>query len=784
MDFLGSTARIGLSWLGRRRLPQISGTLTLPGLQDPVEVIRDRWGVPHIYATNQSDLFIAQGFVHAQDRLFQMDLNRRTAEGRLSELFGALALDTDRAARTFGFARLGLIDWASAQEGLRQAILAYTDGVNAFLNQMGGKIPIEYTLLGTRPEAWQPEDTAALGRFMIWQLSHAWYSEIVRARLIQALGSEHAAELEIHYPKQNPVTLPVGIEANRPDPVGKFPRVGGPFLKRGLGSNVWAVSGARTEDGHAYLCNDMHLALGTPALWYINHLVAGNLHVSGVSLPGVPMVLVGHNAHIAWGMTLAFTDCEDLFIDQFDLENPNRYRFQDAWREAEVISERINVKGKTDPHVEEVIVTHHGPVISDAVGFREQRVAISSMALRPSQAVQGWYSLNQAQNWDEFVGAMRLIEAPQLCVGYADSLGNVGNWITGKVPIRLNGDGSLPAPGWTGEYEWVGEVPFEEMPHALNPERGFVLNTNNRIIQDDYPYFLGNVWMNGYRARRITDYFESKGRLTPADFQAMHVDFTSLPGMEFVACLDGMQSDDPDVHLALELLRGWDGQLSPRSVGGTIYEVARYHLVRLLFESALGEELTLQFMGQGFNPVLLASSEFYGHDTVVLLLMLNNPDSWWVQQAGGRDTLLSKGLKRAVEWLRSNLGEDPKSWEWGKLHKAVFPHPLGLQKPLDLVFNNKPVPIGGDTDTPCQTAMHPDHPYDNSAWAPSFRQIVDMSDLAKSQVIVPPGQSGQLGSQHYSDLIGPWLHGEYLPMLWTREQVEEHAEGKLVLCRS
>jgi penicillin G amidase len=784
LNLLGSVAREGLTWLGRQRLPQIDGRLDVSGLGAPVEVIRDRWGVPHIFASGLHDLFFAQGFIQAQDRLFQMELNRRTACGRLSELFGALALDTDRAARTFGFARLGRADWGCVEPDLRDVILAYTEGVNAYLNLPARKLPVEFTLFGSQPSAWQPEDTAALARLMIWQLSHAWHGEIVRAQIIQAVGAEHAAELEIHYPAQNPVTLPFGIEYNRLGPEGGLQHVGGPFLKRGMGSNTWAVSGQRTGNGHAYLCNDMHMPLGQPSLWYGVHLVAGEYNVTGVSLPGVPLVLVGHNARIAWGMTLAFTDCEDLFVEQVDPTNTNRYRFGTEWRVAQVVPEMIHVKGRPQPHVEEIVITHHGPVISDVVGYPEQRVAVNSMALRPCPAFHGWLKLNQAANWDEFVEAMRLIEAPQLNVSYADVQGNIGYWVTGKVPIRAQGDGTLPVPGWAGEYEWVGEVPFEEMPHAFNPSDGYFVSCNHRIVPDDYPYLLGKVWMNGYRARRLVDIIESKGSLTPADFKAMHVDFTNLPGKEFVACLEGLQSDDPDIQKALHILCTWDGILAPESVGGALYEVARYHIVRGLIEPALGEVLTLHWMGQGFNPVLLASNEFYGHDTVVLLRLLNDPDSWWISQAGGREKVLSSGLKQAVSWLRTQLGDDPKSWQWGKIHGAIFPHPLGLQKPLDQVFNRGPFPIGGDTDTPCQTATQPNTPYNNNSWAPSFRQIVDMGDLSNSLTIFPPGESGQLGSPHYADLIELWLKGEYLPMLWTRQQIENNVEGRLVLTPS
>lgn len=780
-NILGPPLRGGLTLLSRRRLPQTEGELTLPGLSAAVEVLRDRWGVPHIYAANSHDLYRAFGFIHAQDRLWQMELNRRTAQGRLSELFGELSLDTDRAVRTFGFHRLGQADWANAADDMREMMLAYTDGVNAYLEQPSAKLPIEFTLLGHRPEPWRPEDSMAFSRVMIWQLSHAWYGEIVRAQIAETVGEERAAELEIHYPEKSPLTLPAGIEFNRLDPDGTLAKAAGPFLQRGLGSNAWAVSGNKSATGSAFLCNDMHLPLGVPSLWYQAHLVSDELNVTGVTIPGMPLVLVGHNERIAWGMTLAFTDCEDLFVEQLDPEDPDRYLYQDEWLEVELIAEPIQVKGRAEPHLEEVIVTQHGPIISDVVDYPEQRVAVNSMALRTGPMLQGWVALNRAAGWDDFVRAMRLIEAPQLSVAYADVEGNIGYWVTGKVPVRAKGDGSVPAPGWTGEYEWVGEVPFEEMPHALNPAQDYLVTCNHRIVPDDYPHFLGEVWMNGYRAQRIEEVFRSKEKLSVDDFRALHTDFSSIPGREFVARLGGLSSSDPDVGLALEHLRAWDQQLSPDSVGGALYEVTRYTLVRNLLEPGLGPELASRVMGQGFHPLLLSASEFYGHDTSTMLRLLDNPDSWWVEKAGGREEVLLRSLKQAVQWLRAELGDDPAGWEWGKIHQVTFPHPLGLQKPLDQVFNLGPFPIGGDTDTVCQTAMNPNDPYDLTEWAPSFRQIIDMGDLARSLVITPPGQSGQLGSPHYDDLTELWLTGEYQPMLWTREQVERETKSKMIL---
>lgn len=778
---LGPILRVGLTWLSRSRLPQTHGILSLPGLVDKVEVIRDRWGIPHIYAKNVHDLFFSQGFVHAQDRLWQMELNRRIAHGRLSELFGELALDTDRTCRTFGFHQLGKADWEEAERDLREIILAYTEGVNAFIESDDTKLPIEFSLLRHQPEPWEPLDSTSFVRVMIWQLSHAWSSEITRAQLIQAVGGDRATELEIHYPENSPAALPDGIEFNRIGPEGILQGAQGPFLSRGMGSNGWAVAGSRTTTGAPYLCNDMHLPVSLPALWYQMHLIGAGFNVTGVTLPGIPLVMVGHNANIAWGMTLAFTDCEDLFIERLNPTDPKRYQVGDKWADGELIRESIEVKGRTEPHVEQVLITKHGPIISDVVGYADERIAVNSMALRPSPAFSGWLWLNRASGWDDFVDAMRLIEAPQLGVVYGDVEGNIGYWVTGKTPIRARGNGTIPSPGWTGEYEWVSEVPFEEMPHALNPQRGYLITCNNKPISDDYAHFLGDVWMNGYRARRLEQLFQEKKKLSEDDFRHAQMDTFCIPGLELVGLLSDFESDDPHVQVALEQLREWDGRLTTESVGGTVYEVARYALVWNLLDSGLEEDLLMRALGSGFHPLLIPTTEFIGHDTVALLRILNDPNSLWLEDAGGRNTLIEKSLKQAVEWLREELGSNPERWEWGRIHRISFEHAMGLQKPLDRVFNRGPEPIGGDTDTLCQTAMLPNDPYDNKAWAPSFRQIVDLGDLSRSIAIVPPGQSGHLASPHYDDLIEPWLKGEYHPMLWTREQVIEHAEGRLLL---
>jgi penicillin amidase len=729
------------------------------------------------------DLFFAQGFVHAQDRLWQMELHRRIATGRLSELFGAQTLAVDRTLRTFGFHRIAQSDWARANDEARQVLLAYCEGVNACLQHPSTRLPLECLLLRHCPEPWTPEDSLAFSRLMIWQLSPGWYGQLVSAALLATVGEERLAELTVRYPEHNPLTLPASIDVNRLAATHTLCSPHGPFLNRGQGSNAWVLAGARSVTGQPLLCNDPHLVLSLPSIWYENHLVAAEFQATGVSVPGLPLITIGHNAHLAWGLTVAFVDCEDLFIEQFHPREPHRYAFRGAWLEAEIIPEAIRVKGRAEPYIERVLLTQHGPVVSDVIGATEQRLALHSMALRPGPIIMGWLRLNQARNWPEFVAAMRYIEAPALNVVYADVEGNIGYWVTGKVPIRARGDGRLPVPAWPGDAEWVGEVPFADMPHALNPQQGYIVTCNNRIVSDDYPYFLGQIWMNGYRACRITDVIASRekvSKVSPEECQALQLDVTCLPGLEFVHCLAGLSSPDPDVRLALDLLRAWDGQLTATSVGGALYEVARALVARNLLEPGLGKDLTRRLQGYAMPP-LLPAHEFYGHDTVILLRLLNDPASWWVQQAGGREAVLTQSLKQAVAWLRQKLGPDVRGWQWGKLHRATFPHALGIQKPLDRVFNRGPWPIGGDTDTPCQTAFLPGASYDCNFSAPSYRQVIDLGDFSRSLAVLAPGQSGHLGSRHYDDGVEAWRTGDYHPMLWTRAQVEREAEGRLTL---
>jgi penicillin amidase len=779
-DILTPVARAGLTTLSRQRLPQVNGEITLAGLRAPVRVLRDRWGIPHIYAQNDHDLFFAQGFVQAQDRLWQMELYRRVAAGRLSEIVGEQGLPTDRLTRTLGLYRLGEQDRAALPDDLRAALWSYAEGVNAYLEHFPHALPIEFTLLGHRPEPWTISDTMALSRMMVWQLSTAWYGEIVRAQITETVGPERAAELEAVYPHRNPVALPEGITVRHLEPAALLTESAGSYLFKGQGSNAWVIAGHKSTTGMPILCNDMHLPLMLPSIWYENHLVSDSLQVSGVSVPGMPLVMVGHNAHIAWGATLGMADAEDLFVENMNA-SLTRYAFRGEWLDVQTIPETIYIKGHKHPHIERVIITHHGPIISSVLDGTNQFLALSSVALQPLQVFQGWWLLNRACDWPSFVEAVRHIRAPQLALVYADVAGNIGYWLAGAVPIRARGQADIPSPGWTGEYEWAGEVPFEEMPHVYNPPQGYVVTCNNRAINDDYPYFLGNSWQNGYRAQRAVDVLESQEKFTLQELARLQLDTFSQPAIAFVGHVHSLPPDDPDVRLAQDLLHDWDGRMSEDTVAGCVYQATYYSLVRNLFEAGLGTELMLRFLGEGFNPLLRPISDTYGQETAVVLRLLDTPTSWWITQAGGREALLLRSVKQGLRWLRQTAGPDPQGWQWGNIHRMTLVHPFSTSSPLGQLFNLGPYPLCGDGETLCRTGVTPHGPDASHSIAASFRQVVDMGNLSHSVGVLPPGQSGQLGSPHYDDQMGLWLRGEYRPLLWNKEQVEAEAVARLSL---
>lgn len=767
----------------RKSMPQLDGVIPADSLKKPVKVYRDQWGVPHIYAENMEDLVYVQGYVHAQDRLWQMDITRRVARGQLSEVVGKDGLPTDRATKTLGFERLAFQDLENLSKDLNALLHRYVDGINDQIDRIGKNMPPEYKLLKYAPVKWEPVDILAMGRMLGWQMSFAWFSEIVRAKMIDEVGYERAMELELHYPEHNPAGLDKIGEVNIILDDGRLEGMQGPFLKPVQGSNAWAIASWKSKTGHPFLCNDPHLPMSQPAIWYENHIACPKLECTGVSIPGIPLVMIGHNRDIAWGMTLAFTDIQDLYIEKFTDDNFTHYEFKGEVREATKITEVIKVKGQEDHH-EEVVLTHHGPIISDVTGFEHGKLSLASSALKQSGMIEGWFKLNKASDWNSFVEAMGMITAPALNVPYADTKGNIGYWVTGEVPIRARDTGMTPGPGWTGDAEWTGMVPFEEMPHAFNPEKGHIITCNHKIIGDDYPHYLGNAWMNGYRANRLEQLLSVKETYGFEDMKRFQQDTQCIPGQLFAQHFKGLRMDNLNLEQLKQYLLSWDGNLTVDSIGGMVYELTKHFMFHLLFDEKMGAELVAHLRGTTFNDNLIPQNEFYGHDTSVILRLLDKPESWWIQEAGGKDKLMRRSLAKTYEYLNQNYGPEPRDWAWGKVHKISFHHPAGDRKALARIFNQGPFEIPGNTDTLLQTATMAFAPLSDHVIAPSYRQIIDMKDFTRSVSVMPPGQSANILSEHYNDQLDMWRKGVYHPMLWDRNDIQNRHKHLLELMPS
>ncbi len=779
----------GLNWLCRRRLATTGGSLRLPGLQGPVEIIRDRWGVPHIYADNTLDVLFGQGFAHAQDRLWQMDFQRRLASGRLAEVLGEAALPVDRWLRVIGMRRLAEAEVALLDPEVRATFDAYAAGVNAWISR--GPLPIEFALLRYRPEPWTPADTLVWTKMMAWNLSVNWESEILRAQLIARLGPERAAELEPAYCDHWPCVVPQGADYTdighmAEEWVAEARPFVGPPAESGLGSNAWVIAGSRTASGRPILANDMHQLMGVPGIFYQNHLEGGDLHLWGGSFPGVLGIIAGHNRHVAWGMSNGFPDVQDLYIERLRHASDGRiqYQYEGEWHDAQVIRERIGIRGEKTA-VEEVVITRHGPIINalapDFIG--EQPLALRWTSLEPETMGKAFHHMTRARNCREFHEALRHWTSPAQNIVSADTEGNICYSFPGRVPIRAKGRGVVPVPGWTGEYEWQGYVPFDELPHLDNPPQGYVASANNRVTDDDYPYHISCDYCSGDRAQRIGELIERGGRIDLPYVQQMQMDLVS-PGARVIAAhLGRLEVEEPDLAAVVEFMGHWDGRLTADSPAAAVHEAFVSRLGRLILEDRLGD-LTARYTGQGPTPVLAEGSMLGFRAWEWLQRLLFEPDSPWFDRGQGetRDDIMRLALRQAVDHLREKLGPNPGDWAWGKLHTLTYSHTLGRAKPLDRIFNRGPYTLGGDFTTVCATGATP-HPApgNEGVIGPSYRLIVDLGDLRRSLGQLAPGQSGQPGSRHYDDQIQPWFRGEHHPMLLEREDVEREAEARLEL---
>jgi penicillin amidase len=744
-----------------------------------VIVLRDEHGIAHITAASLEDLFRAQGFVVASERLFQLDFLLRAANGRLAGMLGELALPADRFARTVGWNRAGVRIWASWDEGSRRILAAYREGALAWLRRMPAP-PVEHAVLGLEPRL--PEDGpswAAASAWMSWNLSDNWDEELVRAEVAERLGPEAVRDLFPDLPAE--VRFP--IAGRRPVPGGLDLLNQAPPRPPGRGSNEWVVAASRSASGAPLLANDPHLAVLVPSFWFACHLQAPRYEAAGVALPFAPGIVIGRTPRHAWGLTNVGGDTQDLYLEELD-EAGASARFRDAWEPLTVHREEIEVRGRAEPEVLEVRETRHGPLIGAyVIGIAQPEIVEGGVretyALRWVGADCGISPITlvrmaQATDFGAFREALRGWLSPGQNVVYADAEGTIAYQCTGRYPIRRGWDGSMPVPGWDGEHEWDGWIPFEELPFDIDPSEGFLATANNRIHDEAYPHLIGVDWTPPSRIRRIAELLEAEPVHSPETFAAMQADVVSVPARELATVLGALEPADERQRAALELLRGSDGSLDAGSAAACVYAAWCHHIAERTLRPALGDELFTHAYGRPTSTGRWRAE--------VLPHLLANPTARWFGADGpeARDRVLRAALDDALDELERRLGPDPGAWRWGDLHRVVFASPLAAFPGLGELFSAGIVGTGGDDDTIWQGAYEPERRYE-AVVIPSCRQIHDLASPDGSSIVHPPGQSGHPASAAWADLLPLWAAGERVPLPLSPEAVRAAARHELTL---
>jgi penicillin amidase len=769
-------AALGLYTVLARSYPSVNGEQRLIGLRAQAEIVRDADGVPHVYAQNEHDLFFLQGYVHAQDRLFQLELLRRVGQGRLSELFGAATLDADRLLRTLGLYRVAQREALLLQAETRAALEAYAEGVNKYAENHRESPPLEFLILGVRWEPWRPADSVVIGKIMAWDLGGNMESELLRAGIVARLGTEAAETLFPGAPASTPPILGAGEGPLR---IAGLERLGALLAtgdRSSFGSNSWVLAGSRTSTGKPLLANDTHLPVRNPSIWYLNHLFGGRFDVVGFSIPGAPGVVIGHNARIAWGVTNANPDVQDLFVERLDPADPRRIRFKESHDAVVVVRERIEVRG-AEPVELDVMVTRHGPVLTPVLEGTKELVALRWTALEPGRLLDSVYGIGRASDWTGFREALRDWDVPAQNFVYADLDGHIGYQLAGRIPIRAKGNGHAPVPGWDGEHEWLGFVPFEQLPVRFDPPEGIVVTANQRILSNA-SFFITDEFDPGFRAQRLTALLRASQRWSASELARVQTDVVDVAAPDMLSFLGSLDPLSDRSASAQTRLRGWDGAMRADSVPAAIYQAWFRCFLERTVRGKLGDPLYREYLDLGRNAA------------AALHALARTPDHPWFIDLGdptrsGRDAIAALALEDAVQELERTLGPDQASWSWGRLHTITFEHPLGAVRPLDLVFNIGPHPSAGDHFTVAQAgydlrAEKDGHRSYAQVVHPSMRLVVDLADLDRSLAVYATGQSGQPFARHWGDMTKSWLAGELLALRYSRQRLGT-LEGHLIL---
>lgn len=727
----------GYLWL-RSSLPQTSGTIVVKGLSAPVTIVRDAHGIPTIKAANARDAAFGLGFVSAQDRLFQMDLMRHYAAGRLSEWFGKATLATDESMRTLGLYRAAQAQLKLLSPELRAVYDAYAAGVNAYLATRRDALPPEYAALRVGVAPWTPADSLAWGKIMDLQLTGNYRRELLRVRLARRLTPAQLAVLFPGYPAKAPVTLARLSRAL-------------PGLPRALpASNDWVVDGRHSGSGKPLLANDTHLDFSAPGVWYLVRIETPKDTLAGVTSPGEPMIVLGHNTHIAWGFTTTGGDVEDLFVEKVDPVDPSKYLTPGGWQPFVTRKETIRVHG-AKPVMLTVRSTRHGPVIAKA--GRDEVLALEATWLQgDDRTPQALWDATHAHDWRAFHAAFRNAVAPEQNIVYADVDGNIGFTAPARIPIRAHGDGTVPEPGWSGQFDWIGWVPFNRLPTGFDPPSGRFFSANNKIVPDSYPYLITRDWELPYRAERINALLDEHPVQTPATAAAMQADIDSPVAHQLLPLMLAATPKSAAGKEALQRLRSWNGRMTRGAVAPLLFVAWLRDFNRQILAAKLGPLFGLYW---SLHPEVIAS---------ILTKHRDWCDDRATPQVENCPQELGAALDRAMAGLKRRYGRDMNDWRWGNVHRARFPHAIWSRLPLIGSWLGVVIPDQGGQFTLDNAAMFigdEAHPF-TAVHGPTLRMIVDLAAPAKAQFMIAPGESGNLLSPHYADLLRTWRNVGYI----------------------
>ena len=752
----------------RKSFPLTEGKVQISGLTAPVDVYRDEYGVPLVAAGTERDLMFTIGYVHAQDRLWQMDLARHAGEGRLSELFGTETVPFDRLFRVVGLRRTADSLRAHLDGATMERLGWYAEGVNACIASNRGRFPVEFDLLGHDPEPWEPVHSLLVARLIAWELNLSWWTDITLGAIAERVGLLKAVDIVPSYPPDVAPTLPEAAWKKQIPLASGFVRVGHAYAQAfgrvsiGGGSNAWAVSSRRSATGHALLANDAHLQLSVPSMWYEMILSGGGYDVRGMSIPGAPGIVAGRNGRIAWGLTNLMADEADFYVERLDSASGTTYAYDGQWRPLASWEEEIGVRGDTTVSIV-VRTTRHGPIVSDVQTSLQQTRTPFTISMRwtgyeVNDPIGTLLALNRARTWTEFNAALDGFTVPAQNMVYADVEGVVGYRCAGKLPIRGTAGGLFPLPGWDAGSDWKGFVPAARLPRMLNPEEGFVASANNKVVDNSYPYPMGELWEPPARIQRLRELLaEHPEAVTVADCERWQNDRVSPFAMQLVpyvlrVCADSSFSL-PERERIVEYLRSWNFSFDRDDIPSTIFHPWLVRFVRDTFRDEMGDSLYHDY-------VLLANIPL----RVIARLVSDGTSPWFddvtTDAVESRDDIIRRSLREAVADVRERLGEDPRRWRWGSLHTVELRHPFGLRPPLNAIFNVGPFPFGGGSTALMSGEYSFNTPYTVSV-GPSYRQIFNLGDPSTARVVLPPGQSGHAFHPQFDDQARLWLNGAY-----------------------